>query len=125
LKHRHAPDHNCSSLNPKIAQSKKIINKSPPTIKSKKLLSPAVQLMKLKLSAKGDLSIPNVSKYYLLVFYQDMQYPMFFNEAFLFYGRHGQLEKSLMNFKLNSRIKTSLGYMCWIWYCHFLQAFMI
>jgi hypothetical protein len=79
--------------------------------------------MKLKLSAKGDLSIPNDSRYYLLVFYEDLPYQMFFNKVLLFNARAGQLEKSSMNFKSDSRI-LSLGFMFWIGYFQFLLALM-
>jgi predicted nucleic acid binding AN1-type Zn finger protein len=78
LKHRHGPDHGCITV---TKQSPKVV-KAKVEIKSKKQLTPAVQLMKLKMSAKGDKKLTELSKVYLLLIYNGQEFPLFYDKVF-------------------------------------------
>ncbi|KAI9193329.1 uncharacterized protein BJ171DRAFT_528916 [Polychytrium aggregatum] len=86
LNHRHPPDHSCPNieLDAKAAQDKKtaiqqLISdkiqpgaptaKLSPPVKKAKRSSPAVELMRLKMHAKGDSSVPADNRVYFRAFF--------------------------------------------------------
>ncbi|KAI8893223.1 hypothetical protein BC833DRAFT_609131 [Globomyces pollinis-pini] len=83
LSHRHPPDHQCSKIKEKDSKPIVIKKSYQPALKSKKR-NPKVELMKLKLNAKGSDKIPVSSRaYFNVVISADAEslneYPLYFD----------------------------------------------